>query len=57
MCLKLNDQTLPVPSSILEKIQTPKDLALSLRWNPYLQAISTGEWVVVLKINYYMEKV
>jgi hypothetical protein len=54
--LKLNDQTMPVPSSILEKNPEGRGIRIIASLESISPTYSNGRPVVVLKINYYMEK-
>ncbi|SLM19733.1 exported hypothetical protein [uncultured spirochete] len=54
--LKLNDQTMPVPSSILEKNPDTKGSRIIASLESISPSYFHGRMVVVLKINYYMEK-
>ena len=54
--LKLNDQTLPVPASILEKNPDSKGSRIVASLESLAPGYSAGKIIVILKINYYMEK-
>jgi len=54
--LKLNDQTMPVPSTILEKNPGAKGSRVIASLESISPSYTSGKMVVVLKINYYVEK-
>jgi hypothetical protein len=54
--LKLNDQALPVPSSILERNRNTRGYRLIASLESIVPGSIGGRMVVALKINYYAEK-
>jgi len=54
--LKLNNQTMPVPSSILEKNPNTKGSRIIASLESVSPSYTGGKLIVVLKINYYVEK-